>query len=131
MIGIVDAKSIGSVVPLDNGKFFLEKGGNSVLRPNWSGTWQENSEWHDFALTFLTTKGPQLHVAMTANDLEKRSDSSIFKRLQTLYKTFQKQYQKIETPEEAKEKEKLGKRTARHKQQKIKVGLLHRRQGGN
>ena len=48
MMGIVNMKSIGVVVPLGNKSFFIEKSANDcVLRPDWSSGWRECTDLHE------------------------------------------------------------------------------------
>ncbi|KAF7971234.1 hypothetical protein HWV62_21654 [Athelia sp. TMB] len=121
MMGIIDMKSMGVVIPLGDKSFFIEKGaGERVLRPDWSSGWRENNEWHEYALTFMNQKSPQLYPPMTKSDMTSKSDDTIIKRMQALYKACQKAYKQSADTEEVRAAKKLSNQIARHTARKIK-----------
>jgi hypothetical protein len=123
-MGIFNVNQIKNVVPIGPGDHYLQdpETGQNVLRPHWESNFASNSEWHQAAVDFIRTKGPNFHPALTKATLNSKTDDEILKRLAAVYKSMATTYSKSADDPEVKAAKVVARRIARRTQRKIKVG---------
>ena len=123
-MGIFNVNQIKNVVPIGPSDHYLQdpETGQNVLRPHWESNFASNSEWHQAAVDFIRTKGPNFHPALTKATLNSKTDDEILKRLAAVYKSMATTYSKSADDPEVKAAKVVARRIARRTQRKIKVG---------
>ncbi|KAJ7479157.1 hypothetical protein FB451DRAFT_1451010 [Mycena latifolia] len=77
------------------GSYIKDKESNGkLLRPDWSTSFAENSNWHESMVQFVRAKASNLVPALTKQVLDKKTDDDLMDRLEVVFKNIASEYRK-------------------------------------
>lgn len=126
IMGITNTTQIGTLVPLGPNEYFLLEDGESTpkLRPDWNSKFAQNAAWHAQVVKFFRAKCHQLHAPCTKEDIARRTDEELIKKICDHFKRAQKIYMNSKPSPEIERAKAAQRKWARQYQRKTKVRFL-------